>query len=179
MWHKNESKCKDLLSQSFSPSYSVSFLPNLTTAEKYTGRFKYISLEPQTMEINHGSPSHLGHYSRLNSGPKKICPITNPWYLWMNVILFGNSSFADVTRIWVWDHPGFCVAKSNSLCLYVRKERRIWDTPTQKTPKEEDHEKYSGRDWNDTFTSQRTPRIICSHQKLGLRHGINFSSQPL
>lgn len=61
----------------------------------------------------------------------------------MNVILFGSSSFADVTKLRIlrWDHAGFSVTKSNSLYLYMRKEKKIWDTPTQKTPKEEDHVK--------------------------------------
>lgn len=68
-------------------------------------------------------------------------------------------------------------SKSNNLYLYKKKEelRNANAEETQKGRSCKD----SGKDLNDTFISQGTPKIACSHQKLGLiRHGTDFPSEP-
>lgn len=35
-----------------------------------------------------------------------------------------------------------------------------------------------GRDWNNTFTGQGTPRLASNHHELGEKHGTGPLSQP-
>lgn len=48
------------------------------------------------------------------------------------------------------------------------------DTRTGRTPGEDET-----RDKGDVSTSQEMPRFPANHQKLGEKHGIDFSSQPV
>jgi hypothetical protein len=60
--------------------------------------------------------------------------------------------------------------KSNFGCPYERK--KIWHRDT-----EEDHDEDEGEDYNFTATSQGTPKIFRSHQKLKEGYGTGSTSE--